>query len=132
MNKKALHYLILLALTPVVAHAEYPDMSQEQMQKMMAQAQKMQACFSQADPAAMQRMAEQGKALQAEISAMCKSGDRDGAQKRAVAYAKEMMNDKAFQVMKKCGEEIAQTMPQMDLKDYSDEKQGHVCDNYNN
>ncbi|MBF6649637.1 hypothetical protein [Methylobacter sp. BlB1] len=131
MNKKVLHCLILLALTPVVAHAEYPNMSQEQMQNMMAQAQKMQACFSQVDPAAMQKMAEQGQAFQAEISAMCKSGDRDGAQERAMAYAKEMMNDKAFQVMKKCGEEMAQTMPQMNMvKDYSDAKQGHVCDNH--
>jgi len=128
MNKKALHYLALLVFTPVIAHAEYPNMTEEQMRKMMEQAQKMQACVSQIDPAVMEKMAERGKALQAEISALCKSGDRDGAQERAMAYGKEMMNDESMQAMKKCGEEMAQAMPQMDfVKDYSDQK-NHVCD----
>lgn len=131
MNKNILRHLAFLALIPIAAHAQYPNMTEEQMQKMMEQAQKMQACVSQIDPAVMEKMAKQGEALQAEISALCKSGDRDGAQERAMAYGKEIMNDEGMQAMKKCGEEMAQTMPQMNFaKDDGDKKQGHVCDNY--
>lgn len=131
MNKKALHYLVLLALTPVAGHAQFPNMNEEQMQKLMEQGQKMQACFSQIDPAAMEQMAERGKAMEAEISDLCKSGDRDGAESRAVAYAKEMMDDDSMQAMKKCGEEMARTLPQMEfMKQDVEGKERHVCDNY--
>jgi len=122
--------IILIVLLPAVVFAQnFQNMSEQDMQNMMVQAQKMQACMEQVDQSELKGLEQRSKEFQAELKALCDAGKRDKAQKKAIAYGKEMMDNLALQQMKKCGEMMKGTMPQMGLMDedfdYSDR---HVCD----
>ena len=59
------------------------------------------------------------------------------AQKKAIAFSKEMMKNPALVQMKKCGEMTKGlvpegSMPQMEEEDFGfDPSKGHVCDDMN-
>ena len=127
--------IILLLLMPMITVAQnYQNMSEEDMQKMMQQAQKMQSCMQNIDQAKLEAIDQRSSQILANIDSLCASGKRDEAQAKAISYGKEMAKDPTMQAMKKCGEmmsgEMMQGMmpktPLMDLdKDLSSR---HVCD----
>ena len=127
--------IILLLLVPMIAVAQnYQNMSEEDMQKMMQQALKMQSCMQNIDQAKLEAIDKRSSEILANIDSLCASGKRDEAQAKAVSYGKEIAKDPTMQAMKKCSEmmsgEIMQGMlpktPLMDLdKDLSSR---HVCD----
>ena len=127
--------IIILLLMPVVTVAQnYQNMSEEDMQKMMQQAEKMQSCMQNIDQAKLQAIDQRSSQVLAKIDSLCASGKRDEAQETAISYGKEMAKDPTMQEMRKCGEmmsgEMMQGMmpktPLMDLdKDLSSR---HVCD----
>ncbi len=132
--------MLALILLPLSAAAQnYPpgmDMGGQDMQAMMLQAQKAQACMEQVDQDALQALEEEGRRFEAEIKALCAAGKRDQAQKKAMAYGRKMAASPVIKEIKKCAE-MMQGMVQnmfpgmeMGMMDGEDgtESAGHVCD----
>ena len=118
--------VILLLLTPTLAIAQnYPGMNEADMQKL----QEMQSCMEKVDQSKLKALEQRQYQFDAEVKSLCDSGKRDEAQKKAVSYAKEMMNNPAIQAISKCGEIAKGMMPEMPFmnldKETSDQ---HICD----
>ena len=127
--------IFLLLLMPVVTVAQnYQNMSEEDMQKMMQQAQKMQSCMQNIDQAKLKAIDQRSSQILANIDSLCASGKRDEAQAKAISYGKEMAKDPTMQAMKKCsemmsGEMMQGMMPKTPLMDLDkDLSSRHVCD----
>ena len=127
--------IILLLLMPMVAVAQnYQNMSEEDMQKMMQQAQKMQSCMQNIDQAKLKAIDQRSSQILANIDSLCASGKRDEAQAKAISYGKEMAKDPTMQAMRKCsemmsGEMMEGMMPKTPLMDLDkDLSSRHVCD----
>ena len=127
--------IILLLLMPMVTVAQnYQNMSEEDMQKMMQQAQKMQSCMQNIDQAKLEAIDKRSSEILANIDSLCASGKRDEAQQTAISYGKEMAKDPTMQAMKKCsemmsGEMMQGMMPKTPLMDLDkDLSSRHVCD----
>lgn len=122
----------LLLLPAAITHAAGTDgMSEEQMQKMMQNARKMQECFENIDRSAFEKLEKEGKRVEAEVEALCESGKRDEAQARAVAYGREISESEEMQEIQKCGammEGMMDNMPIMMQESFDEEKHGHICD----
>ena len=111
--------------------AQNAGMSEEQMQQLMKNAQKMQECFAQMDQSAMQSLNAKGKKMRGEVKALCAAGKRDEAQNTAIKYGKEIANSREMEEMKKCGDMAKQMMQQMPMNPGTDgdfSGIGHVCD----
>ena len=104
------------------------QMTDEQMQQMMENTQKMQDCMSGIDPSAMRSLEEKGRKLDAEVKALCAAGKRKEAQDKAIAYGKEMSATKEMKQMQKCGEMMQQSPAFRGNMEPG--KGGHVCDGY--
>ena len=116
-----------LCVLPVMAAG---GMSEEQMQQMMQQAEKMQQCFADIDPAVMKKLETRGQQMQAEVRALCESGKRDQAQSTAMRYGREFSGSKEMQAVMKCGAMAEQMVGQMSMMTPEQiDKRGHVCDN---
>ena len=127
--------IILLLLMPMVTVAQnYQNMSEEDMQKMMQQAQKMQSCMQNIDQAKLEAIDKRSSEILANIDSLCASGKRDEAQQTAISYGKEMAKDSTMQAMRKCsemmsGEMMQGMMPKTPLMDLDkDLTSHHVCD----
>ncbi len=121
---------ILLLLIPMIAAAQnYQGMNEEDMQKVMQQMQKMQACMQNVDQDKLKALEQRSKKFEAEVKSMCDSGKRDKAQQKAISFGMEIAKDPSMQQMRKCGELSKGMMPKMPFmdqdKDYSSH---HVCD----
>lgn len=126
--KNSLLLLSLLLLNPVTVMAqEFPGMPQMDMQKI----QQMQQCMEQIDQQQLKAIEKQQQQFDREIRALCKSGKRDQAQQKAIAYARQMMNNPAIKAMQKCGEIARGMMPEMPVMQMEKELESqHVCDAY--
>jgi len=120
---------------PMVTVAQnYQNMSEEDMQKMMQQAQKMQSCMQNIDQAKLEAIDKRSSEILANIDSLCASGKRDEAQQTAISYGKEMAKDPTMQAMRKCsemmsGEMMQGMMPKTPLMDLDkDLSSRHVCD----
>jgi hypothetical protein len=127
--------IILLLLMPMITVAQnYQNMSEEDMQKMMQQAQKMQSCMQNIDQAKLEAIDQRSSQILANIDSLCASGKRDEAQAKAISYGKEMAKDPTMQAMRKCsemmsGEMMQGMMPKTPLMDLDkDLSSRHVCD----
>ncbi len=121
--------LTLLAMSPVITQAGN-GMSDDQAQKMMDQAKKMQKCMADIDQGRLKALSTKAKGMQQKIRELCTAGERDRAQDVAIKYGKEISDAPVMKEMKKCTE-MAKGMTQMPMmselqKDYAN---GHVCDN---
>ena len=108
-------------------------MTEEQMQQMMENAQKMQECMANIDQSAMDKLTARSEKMQVEIEALCTAGKREAAQDKAMKYGKEMANSKVMREMKKCGEmgqQMRQQMPMMPGTEGDSSGSGHVCDGF--
>ncbi len=139
------HLIYIFILFPVVVFAQeqpgmppnMPDMErmqemQRHMQNMdMGKMQEAMACMKNIDRSALEGLEEEGKKMEAELDALCKSGNRDGAQAKGMAYAMEMRSRPELQKMQECGKMAAAMMPKMAFDDLVEEgKNRHVCDGF--
>ncbi len=115
---------------PIVATAQPPVMSQQDMQKMMENARKMQECMSRIDQSAVEAMASKAQEVERQIKSLCQAGRRDQAQKRAIEFGREMAANKEMQKMQACGKMMQGMMPQTNLPSEKELKQRHICDGY--
>jgi hypothetical protein len=131
-------FITLLILLPVSGIAQdyssrnqpehnIPGISQMNMQKI----QQMQKCIESVDKTQLQSIEQLQTKFDDEISSLCASGKRDTAQKKAIAYAKQIMNNPAIKAMQKCGEIAKGMMPDMPFMDMDKDMSGHhVCESY--
>jgi hypothetical protein len=128
---KILINIALATLLPVTAFAQVSGMNEDQMQKMMQNMQKMQACIAQVDQAALRKMASDGEAMQGKVQSLCTSGKRAEAEQVAMKFAQDYVDNKEMKKLKECGEHMAGIMPDLPsiVKDI-EEKGTHVCDTF--
>ena len=102
------------------------------MQQMdMGKMQAAMACMKNIDRSALEGLKEEGKKMEAEVGSLCRSGKRNEAQDKAMAYGKEMMSRPELMKMRECGKMMAGMMPEMPFKHIDEgSKNGHICDNY--
>jgi hypothetical protein len=122
--------IILLLLMPIVTFAQnYQGMSEEDMQKMTQQMQKMETCMQNVDQAKLKVLEQRSYQFDAEVKSLCASGKREEAQAKAISFGKEIANDPTMQAMRKCGEMMKGMTPKMPFMDqHKDSSSHHVCD----
>ncbi len=105
-------------------------MDQAQMQQMMENAQKMQACMSDIDQSAMQEMAREAQTFQAEIKALCAAGKRKQAMSDAMAYGKRVNASPEMKKMRGCQKYMQGMMPDIaaHVPDPATLADSHICD----
>jgi hypothetical protein len=100
------------------------------MKNMMEQMQKFRACMSKIDSSKIEQFEKRSDQVTAEIGAMCASGERDEAQKKAISFGREMSNNTEIKKMEECLKLMKDvTEPKTFgnfLEDLEDE---HICDN---
>ena len=119
-----------MLLTPIIAAAQtYQGMSEQDMQRMMQQAQEAQACMQNVDQSRLNALQSESQRVSKEIEALCAQGKRDAAQKRAMTFGTRMARDPSITEMRKCGEMMKGAMPEMPYTGIPEGKaSGHVCD----
>ncbi len=138
------HLIYILVLFPVVVFAQEhpgmpPNMSQMDMEKMQRAMQQMDmgkmqeaiACMQNVDMSVLEGLEAEGKKMEAEVGALCKSGNREGAQDLAMSYVKEMKSRPELQKIQECGKMAEGMMPKGAFEDLvEEEKNQHVCDDF--
>jgi len=118
--------LLSILCVPLALYAQDEEMSDEQMQQVMENADKIQECMGEVDQKAMDALAKKGEKVIIEIKNLCEAGKHDEAQKMADDYGNEMAASKEIQAMQKCG-----AMPQGMMAQHPGQGNGttsHVCD----
>ena len=101
---------------------------------MQATMQAMQRCMSKIDEDQIEALRQRGNAMKNEIETLCRQGKRDAAERKAIAFAREINESESLKQLRKCGEIIRSApipMPIMpDIKQFEapDSKSGHICD----
>ena len=126
------YLLVILVLFPVVAFAQSHQGMPPNMQQLdMEQMQKAMACMQNIDMSALEGLEEEAKKIEAEVGALCRSGNRDEALDKAMAYGKEMMSKPELKKMRECGKLAAGMLPQMPFDTFEEEgKNTHICDDF--
>lgn len=135
--------IYIFILFPVVALAQHNPEMPPNMQKDMGQMQrnmqqmdmgKMQeamACMKNIDQSGLKDLEQEGKKMEAEIGGLCKSGNRDEAEAKAMAFGKDMMNRTEIKKMRECSKLAAGMLPKMPFEDFEKKNQSrHVCDDF--
>jgi len=127
MKNTALVFILLLPISALAGGG----MSQDQIQKMMQQALGLQECMQNIDQTEMQAYEQRARQMEAETKALCASGKRDEAMKKAISFGQEVSNSKAMQELAKCGEGMKGVLPNVITAaqdDEPDNKPRHLCD----
>ena len=129
---KKLFFALMLGI-PALAQAQ--NMSEQDMQKMMASMQEMQACMQAIDQQALKQLEKDSEAIDAEIDQLCQAGKRDEAQDKALDYSRKMMQEPAVVQLRKCTENMQVAMQGMlpeqqpVFENLEEElKDKHICD----
>ena len=99
-----------LLIAAGAAAQDFSRMNQQDMQKMMQQAQKMQACMQKIDQAELEKLRVKAEAMSAEIQALCDAGKRDEALSTAIRLGRDMQSEPVMREMQGCSE-VLQDMP---------------------
>ena len=129
ITRKTSQFSLLLLL--FTSNSFAGAMNEEQMQAMMQQMQKMQQCMAKIDQSGMDRLAQRGKTMEAELQSLCDAGKRDEAKQTAIVYGKEIAESKEMQQLKKCGEVAPDLMDNMSMPAIASDQSAtddHVCD----
>ena len=113
-------HLITMAafLMTAPAMAQAPQgMDQQDMQVIMQQMQEMQECMADIDTNELKALEQRSKQLEAEVKSLCSAGKRADAQDKAIDFSKEIMASSTMQTMKKCTENVASMVPQLNIPD---------------
>ena len=117
--------LLSVAVPTVIAQAP----NEAHMQKMMEQAQKMQACLAEVDQGSIEALRAESEQLAQKVSALCDAGKRDEAQGQIVAYSKKAAASPELEEMRKCGELMTGMLPDLKIPHTQDlTGNTHVCD----
>jgi dsDNA-specific endonuclease/ATPase MutS2 len=120
----------MFAFVPAV---QSQGVSEADMQDMMQMMQKMQECMAKVDQSALEGLEKRSEELEAEIKSLCEQGKKKKAQKKAIAFGKEMMDNPALKQMRKCSEITKGLLPegsapQPSFEDEFDFSNQDICD----
>jgi hypothetical protein len=118
---------LIITMVPMMVWGQTP-LSENDMQRVMEQAQAMQACFAKIDQTALADLRSKGEAMAAEVKALCTAGRRDDAQHLALTHARTMIDSSAIKALGECGEMAKQMMPAIPGLQDAQGKAQHVCD----
>ena len=91
------------------AHGQVLDGGQIEI--LLGQAQQIEQCMATANTAATQALRERGERVSAEIEKLCKAGQRDAAQAKALAFGREMADSPAMASLQECAGPLAGLLP---------------------
>jgi Skp family chaperone for outer membrane proteins len=121
--------MTLLLACPVLAGAQnYQNMSEADMQRMMQQMQKAQACMGDIDQTELKKFEQRAMAMEARVKELCASGQRDAAEQEAMAFGREVSASPSMQKMQECGKLMQGAMPPMVMQAGEDDSDRHICD----
>ncbi|HHJ38980.1 MAG: hypothetical protein AXA67_10885 [Methylothermaceae bacteria B42] len=125
------HWFIfaLVSLSLPVA-AQPPGMTEQDMQRMMENAQKMQECMQGIDQAAIEPIEAKSREFEQKVKALCLAGKRDEAQKLAIQFGREMAANETVKKIQQCSKIMQGMMPRMNVPSPQELKEHHICDNY--
>lgn len=124
----------VLALASSLTLAQnYQGMSEADMQRMMQEMQKIQACVAGIDQQQLKDLEQRGRAMEAEIKTLCADGKRAKAEKTALAFGLEMSQHPVLKQMRGCRGQaptmMSNMMPKIPYTDRDKEtSKRHVCD----
>lgn len=122
----------LLALMSANSYAQIPPgMDGAQMQEMMRQMQGFQACIEKIDRSELKAFEQKSHQASTEIEALCRAGERNQAQKRALAFGMEVAGNAGMQQIKVCSQQFQSLIQQSQfygLQEEAGESDRHVCD----
>ena len=118
---------LLFTLLGAAPLALAQGMDPAQMQQMMENAQKMQACMSEVDQSAMEAMARDAQAFQ-QNKALCAAGKRDQAMSDAIAYGQQVNASPEMRKMQACRKYMEGMMPKIPVLDSPTAGGSHICD----
>lgn len=107
--KTTLALSFMLAMPGVGAQSLSPNLQQlrdlmgqaalhpSQLELLRAEAQRLQTCFAQLDPKAMEKLQAQARQMGDEVRAMCTDGLREDAQNLALTHARTLVNSSEIQ-----------------------------------
>jgi len=116
----------LLLVSSLSCAQDITQMDQNQMQAMMQEMQKMQACMSKIDFSEFESLQTEATIIETELKKLCQAGKRDQAQNKAVAYAHKVMKMPALIQMQECSKNSA--MAELMKINIDDFQTRHVCD----
>jgi predicted lipoprotein len=130
-SMKRIVAVLTVLLMPFAAAAQnMMGMDQADMQKYMQMMQEMQACMEKVDQTKLDALEKRSEEFNAEIDALCAQGKRDEAQKKAIAFSREMADNATVQQIRQCTEKFVDMMPQEErsfMEDF-DAAERHICD----
>lgn len=106
-------------------------LSQGNMQNMMQVMQQVQQCMASIDQSSLNELQVRSEQATQKIDALCTQGERDEAQKSAMAFGRQIASDPTIKQMRKCGEMAQGVLPVPNMVETYDEKEyanRHVCD----
>ena len=125
--KKIILAAALLFTAPLHSQ-DYATIDQAQIENVMEQVQAMQACMANIDQSALEALKVESEKLAAEVSALCKAGNRDDAQAKAIDFGKKVVNEPVMLELKECAGMASMMIPQAVWAELNnDETQAHVC-----
>ncbi|MDP6150878.1 MAG: hypothetical protein QGH46_06580 [Gammaproteobacteria bacterium] len=122
--------LICTLLIAAGAAAQDPGrIDQQDMQKMMQQAQKMQACVQKIDQAELEKLRVKADVMAAEIQALCEAGKRDEALSTAIRRGRELQAEPVMREMRECST-MLQDLPAFAWQKFEESDSGSrdICD----
>lgn len=109
--------LLATLLVPTLAFADHHGatphangMNEPQMQEMMKQMQKVEACMTTVDQTAIENLGERAQKLEQTFIKLCQEGKRDAAQQKLVSFAKDVNNHGEIKKMRQCFAKIDNPM----------------------
>jgi len=116
----------LVLTSSLIFAQEMPEMNGQNMELMMKEMQKMQACMAKVNFDSLASLQEKAFSVQKEVEQMCKQGKRDKAQSTAIAFSNEVMKFPAVVQLKQCTKGTTmESMMEMSKQDF---EKHHICD----
>ena len=138
--KTTLALSVMLAMPGVGAQSLSPDLQQlrdlmgqaalhpSQLELLRAEAQRLQTCFAQLDPKAMEKLQAQARQMGDEVRAMCTDGLREDAQNLALTHARTLVNSSEIQKLQDCGSSLSALVDALPFLAATQAKDLNVCD----
>jgi len=129
MRKIILNLLVLPFIVAASLAAAQNTLNGQDMNKIMEQAQKAQACMQSIDQSKLEEIKQGSEKMETEIRALCDSGKRDEAQDKAIDYSQKMMKSEAILKMRECTELMRGMLPEMPFDNFEEKMaSSNVCD----
>lgn len=125
--KNTLILFFLFVATNVFA-ANQQGLNGKDVQNMMQKMQEMQTCMGNINQPDIENLKQRSEKLQSELKSLCVSGKRQTAQKKAIAFSKEVSQMPIMKTVRKCSKIIDGVLPKVSFPDLSDDSNSHICD----